>query len=242
MSNTTTNKKDLLVAFAEYTPLQTLALAIKVYDENGFVRSGESYSVYDDEGVYVKTISDSKTQLTELMVNQTQPTEELLAQADVIMKKFNSKFMMKKMSTGLNDFESHVATAFNAGNSLTKFQIAIIASIPNMNSIDKVRQKVEDRLETLQFKSEHFGEVRTRYDIQVEVVDCKFIQNSGVYIITCVHNDQDIVKFWWRDQPDINNIINGKTIRMRGTVNKHEIGRFSNAKETMFNRVKIVKV
>ena len=58
-------------------------------------------------------------------------------------------------------------------------------------------------------------------------------------MITTVQNSKNIVKFWWRDQPDISDIIDGKTIRVRGTVNKHEKSKYTNAQETMLNRVKI---
>ena len=59
-------------------------------------------------------------------------------------------------------------------------------------------------------------------------------------MITTLEKNKNIVKFWWRDQPDISDIIEGKTIRIRGTVNRHEQGKYTSAKETMMNRVKIV--
>ena len=58
-------------------------------------------------------------------------------------------------------------------------------------------------------------------------------------MITTVQNSKNIIKFWWRDQPDISDIIDGKVIHVRGTVNKHEKSKYSNAHETMINRVKI---
>lgn len=233
-------KQELLNAVAEYNPVQALAIALGVYKKYGFVRSGEGYNVYDSEGKFTHTVSDTKTQVMDAMKAGEQPSAELIAEAEIIKDKFEAKFMMKKFGNGLTDFENSVAKAFAAGNSLTSFQIAIIASIPNMNKIDEKRTAVENRIDEVRFKSEHFGQLRHRYDLEVEVLDCKFIQNSGVYMITSIHAGKDIVKFWWRDQPDINDIIEGKTIRIRGTVNRHETGKFTQAKETMFNRVKIL--
>jgi hypothetical protein len=233
-------KQELLNAVAEYNPVQTLAIALSVYDKHGFVRSGEGYNVYDSEGNYTHTVEDTKTQVMNAMKAGEQPSAEYLAQAEQVKEKFEAKFMMKKFGNGLTDFENNVAKAFAAGNSLTSFQVAIIASIPNMNKIDEKRKMVEDRIDELRLKSKYFGQVRHRYDLEVEVLDCKYIQNSGVYMITTIHANKDIVKFWWRDQPDISDIIEGKTIRIRGTVNRHEHGKFSLAEETMFNRVKIL--
>jgi len=79
----------------------------------------------------------------------------------------------------------------------------------------------------------------TRYDIDVDVLDVKYIQSSDVFMITTVYNKENIIKFWWREQPDISDIINEKTISIRGTVKAHELSKFSGAKETLINRVKI---
>jgi hypothetical protein len=232
-------KTQIKDAISKYTPVQALALAIVNFENHGFIRSGMGYNEYDDDGKHVRTISDSKTTLIEQMMSDVVPHKSYVDQAQQIIEKFNGKFMMKKLTNGLNDFEAGVAQAFEAGNKMSAFHVAIIASIPNMNKVDEKRQQVENRLEAVRFDSQHFGNVRERYDISVDVLDCKFIQSSGVYIITTLYQNRDIVKFWWRDQPDISDIIEGKTIRIRGTVNKHETGRFTGAKETMINRVKI---
>ena len=108
-----------------------------------------------------------------------------------------------------------------------------------MNNVDIKRKKITDRIESVRFDSEFIGELRKRYDLTIEVLDVKFIQSTGVYMITGLHKNKNIIKFWWRDQPDISDLINGKTVTLRGTVNKHEDSKYSNAKETMFNRVKI---
>lgn len=236
----TMTKQELLNAVAEYNPVQTLALALSVYDKHGFVRSGEGYNVYDSEGNYTHTVEDTKTQVMAAMKEDEQPSAEYLAQAEQVKDKFEAKFMMKKFGNSLTDFENNVAKAFAAGNSLSSFQVAIIASIPNMNKIDEKRKMVQDRIEEVRFTSEYFGEMRTRYDLEVEVLDCKFIQSSGVYMITTIHANKDIIKFWWRDQPDISDIIEGKTVRVRGTVHRHETGKYTQSKETMINRVKIL--
>jgi len=90
--------------------------------------------------------------------------------------------------------------------------------------------------------SQFVGKKGARYDIEVDVIDVKFIQSSDVYMITAVSDNRDIVKFWWREQPDLTDIIEGKTISIRGTVNKQEISKYSQAKETLFNRVKLTLV
>ena len=125
---------------------------------------------------------------------------------------------------------------------VNNFAVSIIASLPHSVEIDKKREIVEDKMSALKHSSMYFGTRGKRYDINVKVLDVKFIQTSDVYMITTVYAEKDIVKFWWRDQPDISDIINGKTIKIRGTVNKHELSKYTNAKETMVNRVKILEI
>ena len=224
--------------FSGTTPQTALAFAIDVYKEQGFIRSGEGYHKYDDEGKSVGFTSDNKSRVIELIESKAIPSDDTIAEAREIMDKFNGKFMLKKLTDGLSSFEKSVAEAFE--KDLSTFSVAVIASIPHMNVVDVKRQEVSDRLEELRFVSEYFGEVKQRYDIEVEVMDVKFIQSSAVYMITTVHNSKDIIKFWWRDQPDLTDIIDGRVINIRGTVNRHEVGKFTNAKDTMMNRVKII--
>ena len=220
------------------TPQTALAFAIEVYKDQGFIRSGESYHKYDESGNSIGYVSDNKSRVIGLIESGVEPSAELMEEAREIMDKFNGKFMLKKLTEGLSSFEKSVSEAFE--KDLTTFAVAVIASIPHMNVVDVKRQEVTDRLEEYRFTSEYFGEIKTRYDITVEVLDVKFIQSSAVYMITTIHNNKDIIKFWWRDQPDLTDIIDGKIINIRGTVNRHEVGKYTQAKETMLNRVKII--
>ena len=104
------------------------------------------------------------------------------------------------------------------------------------------RESVNDKMAQLKHSSNYFGNKGTRYNISINILDVKFIQTSSVYMITGIYAGKDIIKFWWRDQPDLSDIITGKTISIRGTVNKHENSKYTNAKETMLNRVKIINI
>lgn len=223
--------------FNNYDTQKVLAIAFEVYNKQGFIRSGEGYQKYDANGVYVGEVKDNKNVVLSKMENDEQPTQEAMDTAKEVMDKFNGKFMLKKLTGGLTNFEQSVSRAFS--DDLSTFHVAVIASIPHMNQIDVKRKAVEDKIESVRFSSEYFGSPRHRYDITVEVIDVKFIQSSGVYMITTLHNDKDIIKFWWRDQPDLTDIIDGKTISIRGTVIKHEKSKYTQAHETMMNRVKI---
>lgn len=221
-----------------FTPQQALAHAIEIYREQGFIRSGDSYHKYDDQGNSIGFVNDNKSIVIQRFEDQTLPSSESLEEASVIIDKFNGKFMLKKLTSALTSFEKSVSEAFV--NPLSTFTVAVIASIPHMNVVDVKRQQVADKIEELKFTSEFFGKEKQRYDIEVEVLDVKYIQSSSVFMITTVFNDKDIIKFWWRDQPDLTDIIDGRRIKIRGTVNKHEVGKYTGAHETMLNRVKVI--
>ncbi len=223
----------------DITPVEALALAIETYNQQGFIRSGEGFQQTDYEtGEVLNETKDNKSIVIEKITAGFQPSEELMEEAKAIIDKFNGRYMLKKLTSTLSNFEQGVAQAFDA-KELTNFNVAVLASIPHMNEVDKKRKAVEDKIEELRFESEFFGDKGQRYDLQLEVIDVKYIQSSSVYMITTVQNSKNIVKFWWRDQPDISDIIDGKVIHVRGTVNKHEKSKYSNAHETMINRVKI---
>ena len=223
----------------DITPVEALALAIETYNQQGFIRSGEGFQQTDYEtGEVLNETKDNKSIVIEKITAGFQPSDELMEEAKAIIDKFNGRYMLKKLTSTLSNFEQGVAQAFDA-KELTNFNVAVLASIPHMNEVDKKRKAVEDKIEELRFESEFFGDKGQRYDLQLEVIDVKYIQSSSVYMITTVQNSKNIVKFWWRDQPDISDIIDGKTISIRGTVNKHEKSKYTNAYETMLNRVKI---
>ena len=223
----------------DITPVEALALAIETFNQQGFIRSGEGFKQTDyDTGEVVQETKDNKTIVIEKITAGFKPSEELITEAKAIIDKFNGRYMLKKLTSTLSNFEQGVAQAFDT-KELTNFNVAVLASIPHMNEVDKKRKAVEDKIEELRFESEFFGDKGQRYDLQLEVIDVKYIQSSSVYMITTVQNSKNIVKFWWRDQPDISDIIDGKVIHIRGTVNKHEKSKYTNAHETMINRVKI---
>lgn len=222
------------------SPVHVLALAVETQDLQGFIRSGEGYTEYGDDHEIISMHFDNKTMVIQDILDKKQPTAKSLEKAQKIIEKFEAKFVMKKLTTGLNNFEEGVVNSFSS-KKLGIFNVAVLASIPNMHLVDKKRKKIEDKLEEVRFSSRHFGVVKQRYDLSVYVIDSKYIQKSAVYMITALYNGVDIIKFWWRDQPDLSDMINESTVHIRGTVNKHEIGRFTHAQETFVNRVQIIQ-
>ena len=230
--------------FNNITTLDVMCASIEVYKSQGFIKSGHGYTDSKDPENPIK-IDDNKTMIMSLLKSKelgiVKFPAETVEEANNLINSINGKLMLKKMTNTLNNFESNVVKSLSETD-VNKFSISIIASLPHSISIDKKREQVADRMSSLKHSSQYFGEKGKRYDIDVEVLDVKFIQTSNVYMISTCYAEKDIVKFWWRDQPDISDIIANKTIKIRATVNKHELSKYTNAKETMVNRVKILNI
>jgi hypothetical protein len=233
---------------SNYTPAEILAISFEVFDAQGFVKSGYGYkeptNTVDEDGNQIYTdIKDNKTVIIQTVKNfkgKYIPNQKYVDQATAEIERINGKLMMKKLGGGLTNFESGLVRA--TSDDVNNFHVSILASVPNSLKIDQKREALNDTMSQLKHISQYVGKKGARYDIEVDVIDVKFIQSSDVYMITCVSDNRDIVKFWWREQPDLTDIIEGKTITIRGTVNKQELSKYSNAKETLFNRVKLTLV
>lgn len=222
-----------------YSVEDMVCASLVVHAQQGFVRSGMGTVTFDEEDNEVVT-KDNKTVVKEMLDAKTEFPEDIRTQARELIDSINGKLMLKKLTGAMGSFDNSIHNALNQSYEQSgNYGLSIIASLPHSVSVDKQREKINDQMARLKHSSDYFGEKGKRYDIDVAVADIKFIQKSGVYMITCVYKDRDIIKFWWRDQPDISDIIRDRTISIRGTVNKHEFSRYTNAKETMLNRVKI---
>ena len=69
--------------------------------------------------------------------------------------------------------------------------------------------------------------------------DVKFIAKYNIHLVTCVTKEKNIVKFFFNREPDIQGIIEGKDVVLTGKVKTHDVSKFSQCKETVFNYVKI---
>jgi hypothetical protein len=60
--------------------------------------------------------------------------------------------------------------------------------------------------------------------------------------VTCLDTKGNICKFFFNREPDIAGILEGKDVILTGKVKTHDVSKFSNCKETVFNYVKINEI
>jgi hypothetical protein len=226
----------------EYNVKQVLELAVYVDDAQGFVKSGFGY--YDSEKE--KMVYDNKTTIFNYMTGaegfeMPEITEDVAERAREIREHFRTDLVAKKLMGTLNNFEDSVMKA--VGNETTDgFGTSIIASLPNSCRVAEKRQSLEDWFDSMRDKSEFIGKIGERMRFSVLVKDVKFIVKYGIHLVTCVNQDDNIVKFFFSKEPNISGLLEGKDVILTGKVKTHDVSKFSKCKESVINYVKIEEI
>jgi hypothetical protein len=223
----------------EYSVEQVLELAVFVDNAQGFVKSG--YGYYDHENEHM--INDNKTTIFNYMsgaegFDMPEVTDSVRERAQEIREHFRTNLVAKKLMGTLNSFEDSVMKA--VGNETTdNFGISVIASLPNSYRVAAKRQGLEDWFDAMRDKSEFVGKIGERMRFAATVKDVKFIAKYGIHLVTCVDNNDNIVKFFFSKEPDIAGLLEGKDVILTGKVKTHDVSKFSQCKETVINYVRI---
>ena len=222
---------------AQYNTRQVLELAIEVDKNQGFIKSG--YGYFDREAD--KQVYDNKTAILNMLEGESDMmtiSKDSVAQADKIVDEFKQELIAKKLAGSIKDFESNVLQ--NIGNdTVEKFGVAVLASLPNSFRVLQKRQGLDDFFDKHRKSSEFVGKIGERLRFPCYIKDVKFIAKYNIHLVTCLTKENNIVKFFFNREPDIQGIIEGKDVMLTGKVKTHDISKFSNCKETVFNYVKI---
>ena len=175
--------------FDNYTVLDALAFAIEIHEQQGFVKSGHGTVRIADDGETEIRIFDNKTCILEKIKSEKIPESKYMDQAKEMLDRINGKLMLKKLTSSSNSFENSLIKALN--EDLNKFAVSLIASMPNSIVIDQKREMLNDKMSKIKHTSQYFGKKGTRYDIDVDVLDVKYIQSSDVFMITTVYNKEN---------------------------------------------------
>ena len=220
-----------------YNTRQVLELAIEVDKAQGFVKSGYGYFDHEKD----VRVNDNKTQILNFMQGaEEMPTisEDTVAQADKIVDEFKNELISKKLMGTINDFEQSVLNSI--GNETTDgFGVAVIASLPNSFRVLQKRQGLDTFFDEHRATSEFIGKIGERMKFAVNIKDVKFIAKFNIHLVTCLDKQGNICKFFFNREPDIAGILEGKDVFLTGKVKTHDVSKFSNCKETVFNYVKI---
>ena len=223
----------------QFNTRQVLELAIEVDKRQGFVKSGFGYW---DKGAD-KQVNDNKTCILNFMQG-VEGTEDIViskeskTKAGKIIDEFKQELIAKKMMGTLNDFEQNVLNSIS-NETCEAFGVAVLASLPNSFRVLEKRQGLDNFFDKHRKISEFMGKPGERMKFEAHIKDVKFIAKFNIHLVTCLTKDKNIVKFFFNREPDIAGVLEGKDVIMTGKVKTHDVSKFSNCKETVFNYVKI---
>lgn len=222
-----------------YDIMDVLALAIAIDEAQGFIKSGYGYYNHQTD----VEVLDNKNAIQRILGDhpgkpEIEVTDEHRKQASELKDYFDSVIVMKKLTGEVNGFEDTVGKIIN-GNTVDNYGISVLASLPNSLRIQKQRDDMEEFYEQKRPLSKFVGQTGRRSQFVLFVKDVKYIAKYNIHLVTCVEGENNLVKFFWNKDPDISDLIVGKTMTVTGFVKEQSISKFSKCNETVINRVKI---
>ncbi len=206
---------------------EVVAVSCAVDRINGFVKKSDVYGQLDKKPnvsfLYEHFCNNEKTDYSQTDLDLAEEIVDYL-----------KGLSFKALERRLTDFETNVLN-FVSSENVGKEQLGIAASLPNV-----YRNKLEadtwtQREAELARTSDYIGEVGKRCEFDAKIENLRYIAKTTSYLVSCSVADKHILKFF-------SGVASGKIgdiLHITGFVKSQGISSYSNAKETMINRIKI---
>ena len=208
-----------------------LAVANAIYRKKGYVRTTEAD--------YNERKSNKTLVMEELAKENPKHAKKDLAFADEIIEHYQGLLLFKLGDTN-NGFQEAVLACI-AQDTVKARDIGILASLPHtyQTTIDKEARKAKE--EAMASKSQFVGDVKKRnvFDVVVEMV--KPLPHKGLYIVSFMQGD-NILKHFTPSNPEDDGIVEGAGLQISAYVKDHQVNKYNGGKETIVNRIKVLRV
>ena len=216
---------------AVYNTKIALAVANAVYRKNGYVRTTEAD--------YNERKSNKTLVIEELAKENPKYAKKDIAMADDIIDHYQGLLLFKLGETN-NGFQEAVLSCI-AQDTVKARDIGILASLPHTykTTVDKEARKAKE--EKMASKSSFVGDVKKRniFDIVVEMV--KPLPHKGLYIVSFMQGNS-ILKYFTPNNPEDDGIVVGAKLQISAYVKDHQINKYNGGKETIVNRIKVLRI
>lgn len=207
---------------------EVIAVAVAVDRINGFIKKSDIGFANNEKKPNVHFLYEHFC--NNVKTEYTSSDFELAEEIADYLKGLSFKALERK----LTDFETNVLN-FVGSETVGKEQLGIAASLPNV-----YRNKLEADTWTvreagLARTSDYIGVVGKRSDFTAKIENLRYIARTASYLVSCSVDDKHILKFF--SGVASGNI--GDILHITGFVKSQNISSYSNAKETMINRIKI---
>jgi len=216
---------------AEYNTKTALAVANAIYRKNGYTRTTEAD--------YNERKSNKTLVIEELAKQQPVYAKKDLAVAEEILDHYQGLLLFKLGDTQ-SGFQEAVLACI-AQDTVKARDMGILASLPHTykTTIDKEARKAKE--ESMASKSSFIGDVKKRnvFDVIVEMV--KPLPQKSLYIVSFMQGN-NILKYFTPNNPEDDGIVEGVDLQISAYVKDHQINKYNGGKETIINRIKVLKV
>lgn len=202
-----------------------VALSDAIYKKYGYKKS-----INNKQKMSV-ILSDTITDLDNLCLDLKKSSDHIEWYKDYLTYKI--------MTNEITDFEKEIIKILKE-EKIERYSykdIGIISSIPMAIDLAKKKEKLSDDIDKIRPHSDYYGEIKKRYNINVKLLSKKYFKNKGFWTINCVDDESNLFFYFCNDEPkyEINDYM-----KIRATVKKHEISKFTSCKETHLTRVSYV--
>ena len=144
--------------------------------------------------------------------------------------------LFKQLSGKMSDFNQKVLKVINEER-IPINEFGLVASLPKAFYNSKKWDKAAEVERDLADISDYTGTEGKRCNFDLQVISTRFIPNHNCTIVTCVDEDNNVVKFFTHDFAM--NSEPGDKFEIAGFVKSHTVSKYNGGRETMINRVKL---
>jgi hypothetical protein len=179
-------------------------------------------------GTHDKKSGTNKRQLVEIKASDEVMADEITD--------YLKGLSFKAMERELTDFETNVLKLVTA-DEVGKDKIGIAASLPKVYANKQSADVWSEREGALSAVSEYVGTQGKRGNLTIMIENIRYISSVGSQLYCGSVDGKHIVKFF---SNDIEAKV-GDTITIGAYVKSHGISKYHYGKETMVNRIKVIK-
>jgi hypothetical protein len=186
-----------------------------------------------DEATQTNKVAKDKNRniMMHFLANPAQLTVDDVEAGESLRNWLQNDITFRALKSQLTDFDSAAQKCLAVKDRFytvtERYELAVIAALPNSQAKAKARETTQDRLRLT--SGELIGNVGEKFTLNVEVIRSVFSKNWNVNFITAVTSDNCAVFFSNKAE-----FKPGTYLTIRGTVKAHKDG------QTQLNRVSII--
>jgi len=205
--------------------------AVAAQRMNGSYVKETTYILDMDKNVSVVDKRRNRDIMVDILANPALLTVEDIAQGQECRKFLQNDITFRALKNKLTEFDSAVSKVLAVADDFDtvkhKYELAVVACLPQSHARAMERQAVQDRVR--QTSGELIGAPGVKVQLDVEIVKSNFSQQWNTWYATAITADNSAVFFAYRQE-----LARGAKHTIQGTVKAHRDG------STQLNRVSII--